>query len=129
MESKLTDIQIKILKRLNDRKGDPNATNQVLSWDFNIPTIEIKHAVEYLESCGFIREESSINQINAGEKNWKISRDGEIKLNNLKDGERSNLSSTKKTMISRIGIKWFWGFLIPLTVTIIAYIIIKKTQI
>lgn len=81
----LTEIETKILQRINKLKGDPNATDEVLQREFGYDLNDIKDAVNSLNGKKFIYQENDTNQTNLGMRAWKIAPGGEKKVNEIQD--------------------------------------------
>ena len=82
----MTENEIKILLRLNKSRSQNNV-DDVLSEELEIPKYDVGQAMDSLLQKGYVYEDSNTNQKNLGLKAWKITEDGERKVNELKNNE------------------------------------------
>lgn len=82
----MTENEKKILLRLNKSRSQNNV-NSVIAEELNLSQQEADISIALLLNSGLIYADSNENQRNLGLMAWKISPDGEIKVNELKDAE------------------------------------------
>lgn len=102
----MTEHEIKILKHLNKSRSQNNV-DEVLSEELEITTHDIKIAVEALENKKYIYQDSKENQKNSGLRAWKITENGQIKINELKrieDLEKENEIKKNELDLNKMGL-------------------------
>lgn len=78
----MTDVEVKILFHLNKVRGQNNV-DQILSEMLSITDYDLKTALSSLLDKNYIYEDSDTNQKNLNLKAWRITKDGEIKANEI----------------------------------------------
>lgn len=97
----MTENELKILLRLNKSRSQNNVDG-VLSEELEIPKYDVGQAVNSLLQKGYVYEDSNANQKNLGLRAWKITHDGELKVNELKTKESAENRTTQTRQLAAI---------------------------
>lgn len=111
----MTENEVSILWHLNNIRSQNNV-DHVLSETLKISDHDIKIALASLLEKGYVYEDSDINQNNEGKTAWKITRDGEFKINQLKEKIDTNKNAEATTKLA-------WATFIATAVGAIAVVV------